>query len=719
MGNSKNFGQVVGMYVGTTAPDNQLLIWYDSTPSQKYHKIYDPSTSSWVALNPEVVTNITYSEIKSAATRNGLPVGKMYKLTDKSNVLAISLTSTKIQYVDTAGNYIVDDLASSKIYHISSDNLTIDGLKGVFSESTGKLNFPFADKTPDFNLDYFFGKVKVGTDWMLAKFSFTKLISQFAGNSLSWKNGLFFNFSEAINSIKDKDGGIVSKSAFNSAVSNLQTNLNNVGKENQKIAEIAQTRLNEATTADQIYGKQLPSAPTAATATDIVRGDTLSTIVNKVQRYINRFKYATGIHLSADYVMASSALKVNNNDTVQSAIAKMVYYQEHPLTTIYMYGTWNANYGPTATSGDPVEITGLKAQNLFTILDKYATWLLSIIYATKIPNSFAPSRCDGKTSSEGERNSTSWRGKNLYEVFASIGEWLEHMEYGLFLPSGWQYATSSATTQIPLPDVGDNYSDVIAKLTGKFAQLGYIFPGRLMSTAVNNVDEKLARTDINLASGEIRLRNSYATTNDKFSQMIITNSGITLNSGGVDYLKAQKDGVLLQSNYDGYKCSVTASGGSASMWAAIFAQHTGNSWNTAAFSAHNYSANSNSYDAAFNRMLVGRLTLNTIDAGGGSYSVTDKCFIINNTVGTTSNVYLPADPPPGTMVFVCPSNKDTGINVFAGGNNGIDTIGESTSVVSCRERGTVHVFVFSMPYSSYSSSQQVGLWSFAAWRNPN
>lgn len=702
MGNSKNFGQVVGMYVGTTAPDNQLLIWYDSTPSQKYHKIYDPSTSSWVALNPEVVTNITYSEIKSAATRNGLPVGKMYKLTDKSNVLAISLTSTKIQYVDTAGNYIVDDLASSKIYHISSDNLTIEGLKGTFSESTGKLNFPFADKTPDFNLDYFFGKVKVGTDWMLAKFSFTKLISQFAGNSLSWKNGLFFNFSEAINSIKDKDGGIVSKNAFISAVLNLQTNLNNVGKENQKIAEIAQTHLNEATTADKIYGKQLPSAPTAATATDIVRGDTLSTIVNKVQRYINRFKYATGIYLSADYAMASSALKVNNNDTVQSAIAKMVYYQEHPLTTIYMYGTWNANYGPTATSGDPVEITGLKAQNLFTILDKYATWLLSIIYATKIPNSFAPSRCDGKTSSEGERNSTSWRGKNLYEVFASIGEWLENININVILGSTWQ--PDPYTAEIKLPLAGDNYSAVIAKLSGKFNQIGNISNGVIESKNTNADNQ--ARTIINLNSAKIDLRSSHSSGNTSQKFAILESDSLTLASSNTSVttkIQLKHDGSIIRVDSSTYDDDAMSYGGLV-----VHSEERGN------FPAIVASAPSASYDAYIPRLRIGMLITKTAFVVGSDYSVNAGrgTFCVFKDTTTERNIWLPSDPPDGTIVYVTNvSNKHCNVCCTDESKNGIDIQGSSSQYITISTRGRIYFFVFAS-LVGYAGENRNGLWQF-------
>lgn len=664
MGNSKNFGQVVGMYVGTTAPDNQLLIWYDSTPSQKYHKIYDPSTSSWVALNPEVVTNITYSEIKSAATRNGLPVGKMYKLTDKSNVLAISLTSTKIQYVDTAGNYIVDDLASSKIYHISSDNLTIDGLKGVFNESTGKLNFPFADKTPAFNLDYFFGKVKVGTDWILAKFSFTKLISQFAGNSLSWKNGLFFNFSEAINSIKDKDGGIVSKSAFNTAISNLQSNLNNVGKENQKIAEIAQTRLNNATTAYQIYGKKLPSAPTAATATDIVRGDTLSTIINKVQRYINRFKYATGIYLREDYAAQSAYVPVNNNDSVQSAISKFHYFLTTPYETakrILLPTNWAPAHGINATQGDANEILNLKGGSVYDIITKLSTWVLSSIYAIRIPSTYTPTQIGVN------RSSLAWRGKTLFDVIESIGEWLDNTGNSVKLSADYIFDSIYKSTY---PKAGDSFDTAIKKLSIKIDLIGDITDGCIQS---KNKVGSYSRTEINLSSATITLRKGdRAFTN-------IESDGITLNdsASGYSYLKPTR--LYIADSSGDTVCDIDAR-----------------------------------YYSYFPKLKAGSFMIDCVTVTT-NYSVTTTSGAFVCAI-SSSNIYvwLPGNPPNGTVVYV--TNAGSGnVNIWCteGSKNGLDNQGTSSQGITISNRGRVYFFIF-VSGLSYSSEGGVrtGLWQY-------
>lgn len=38
---TKNLGQVAGVAIQNTPPTNIALIWYDNTPSQMCHKVYD------------------------------------------------------------------------------------------------------------------------------------------------------------------------------------------------------------------------------------------------------------------------------------------------------------------------------------------------------------------------------------------------------------------------------------------------------------------------------------------------------------------------------------------------------------------------------------------------------------------------------------------------------------------------------------------------------
>ena len=73
-----------------------------------------------------------------------------------------------------------------------------------------------------------------------------------------------------------------------------------------------------------IFGKRLPSDPDTSTGpADILEGDTLQMIVNKIQRWFNSLKWATGIGLSDDYAEATDNFNVNNNDSVETAISKL------------------------------------------------------------------------------------------------------------------------------------------------------------------------------------------------------------------------------------------------------------------------------------------------------------------------------------------------------------------------------------------------------------
>lgn len=321
--NTKNLGQVAGVAIQTTPPSNITLIWYDSTPSQMCHKIYDTAKKQWVIIDQKIVSLITYSEIENIARQSGLPLGKFYQITDRNNALAVAITSTKVQYCDALGNILIDDLGTNIQYHVSSSNLQIDDISGTFSNTGNKLVFLFEELENDIDNDYIFGKTKRENVWKLFKFKLNALVSSETGNSITWNKGLFLNISQIINNLKDKIGGFVSTEKFNETINLQNTAINNVGKENQQIIQNAQNALNKATTAESIYGKKLPSVvATSGNAIDIAKGDELHTIISKIQRYINRFKYATGINLSNNYSSTSKG-KVNNNDTVETAISKL------------------------------------------------------------------------------------------------------------------------------------------------------------------------------------------------------------------------------------------------------------------------------------------------------------------------------------------------------------------------------------------------------------
>lgn len=323
-GNTKNLGQVAGVHIGNTPPSNIVLIWYDNTPSQKRHKVYDPTLQQWVVLDQNIISAITYSELVNMAKNTGLSVGEWFQITDRSNALALAVTSTKVQYSDAIGNILIDDLGTNIQYHVTSSNLSIDDVVGVFDEVNKKLVFQFNEYTPDFTADdYLFGKVKRTNVWSLAKYKLSSFLSKVTGNSITWNGGFFFSFSNELKNALDKKGGVVSKDTYDSDKAQLETSINNVGKDNQSIIQNTQAAITKETTDDAIYGKKLPSISTTGEPIDVAKGDTLLNIVAKFQRWVNRFKYATGIRVSTDFAAKEGGLNINNNDTVDNALRKV------------------------------------------------------------------------------------------------------------------------------------------------------------------------------------------------------------------------------------------------------------------------------------------------------------------------------------------------------------------------------------------------------------
>lgn len=315
----------------TLPPENTILIWFDNTPSQKCHKVYDAAKKTWVILDQNIISLITYSELVNIARNVGLSIGKFYQIKDKSNALALAITTTKVQYDDSMGNILIDDLGSNIQYHVTSQNLSIDDIRGVFNESNKTLVFRFDEQVPDFTAnDYILGKIQRNNIWSLAKYRLSSFLSRVAGNSITWNGGFYFNFSNTLKNYFDKKGGVVAKDTYDTDMNQLNLSIQNVGKANQEITGNAAKAITDATTPTAIYNKQLPSAlETGGEAIDIAKGDKLVTIISKIQRYINRFKYATGIKLTSEFSEISSNGKVNNNDSLETAIAKLQNQQSN------------------------------------------------------------------------------------------------------------------------------------------------------------------------------------------------------------------------------------------------------------------------------------------------------------------------------------------------------------------------------------------------------
>ena len=323
---SKNIGQVAGLFIGTAAPANTTLIWYDS--ASRVHKVYNTSLGAWTVLDQQSISSITYSSLVNRAATTGLTQGQWFKITDRSNALALAITSTKVQYADNSGALVINDLGTNIQYHVTSGNLLIDDIAGVYDTSTGKLLFSFEEGDPlmdtgTTNVDYVLGISKRGNARSFKKWKFSKLLSVNANNDISWASGFFLNFGAKLRSYFDVEGGVVSKESFDNFQMTQQQTIQQIAQnEQQAIQQVANT-IAQATDPVQIYGKQLPTAPTAGTPVDIVQGDTLSTIINKIQRWINKFKVATGIKVSPSFAPAPNDDAINNTDTVDNALRKV------------------------------------------------------------------------------------------------------------------------------------------------------------------------------------------------------------------------------------------------------------------------------------------------------------------------------------------------------------------------------------------------------------
>jgi hypothetical protein len=323
---TRNLGQVAGLWVGTSAPANTSLIWWDSTPAIQLHKVYDAASSTWVALKSDAISSITYSELETIASGDGFTVGTWYKITDRGNTLALAITETKLQYVDQNGNSVIDDVGTSVTYLINSDNLYIDDIQGVFDTTTKTVTFTFTEQTvPDAD-DYVLAKRSIGGVWGFIKIKLQKLISTATNNSITWNNGLYMNFTQNLQNKYDANGGVVSKQAFDQTVGELNSAISSVGGNMNNVINQAKQYTDQKTTDTEIYGKRLTQNPTQGAASDIVQGDTLSGIVSKVQRWFNTLRWASGVKIDSNFVPETTAKNIDNSDTVLTAMQKLQYY---------------------------------------------------------------------------------------------------------------------------------------------------------------------------------------------------------------------------------------------------------------------------------------------------------------------------------------------------------------------------------------------------------
>lgn len=678
MSNTKNLGQVSGVFIGKSAPNNTTLIWYDDTPSQMCHKIYDSVTNSWKALSPDIVSNTTYSELVSNAQKNGLSVGKHYVITDKSNVLAIAVTATKVQYIDSLGNILIDDLGTNIQYHVSSSNLLIDDLSGVFNYDSNKLVFTFTEQTQiDENEDFFFGKVRRGTKYVLSKFRISSLISKTSDNSISWNKGLFFSFKNAVNKVLNKAGGIVGYDEYGKKMNQIDTSLENVSKNNQQIAENAEKSITEKTADSAIYNKKIQSSIDVASAPgDILKGDTLFIIISKIQRWINRFKFANGISISKNFADAKTQQYINNNDTVESAFAKVQYMLKNPTTSGMLPEGWST--AAISHSGESVE---------------------------------------GKTAFQYDGNPKA--GDSIFYAFAKIVDFMDGVGKFGKLSTQWS-EIPFIHTEVNYPTAGETIDSAFSKLVAKLKQIGNITYGKIISE----------NTIFDLFGGTLR----FARANKEFSKLY--SWGLSVNEDNMSLPQANEqdysaqyygNGVVLKKSgninpyfqvnksrffYEIDTTTINKNG----MYSAAYIETTEDyGGQSCAFQAYASGSGKDTFDAYFSKLKIGSITFNTTFITAGTHYITrDKGLVVWNG-SSSANFYLPENPDNGLMILIA-QVSNSGFNIYAQGGDEIDTIGESNQKVSINERGCVFAFIY-VSGASYSGKTTTGLWQCAKWDN--
>ena len=327
-GQTENLGQIAVLWISAYQPENNKLIWYDTI--SRIHKVYETSTGNWVPLNPQIVTNATLDDVRTQAQHYGLSIGKFYYLTDVGS-LAVAVSVTKIWYVDSNGNYIVNDLISTVQAYVNSDNLLIDGTKGVYDLVTGKLVFAFTTiengELADENNDYIAMRRKNGSVWSWIKLRLKNLISGENGNNITWNKGLYFSLLNSLREIVNHQGGVVGYDSYQSDKQQMTNSINQIAESNRTVLNAAKQYTDQETAAAKIYGKKHsgawnvvnnpPNTPNAAA--------TLDEILQILVSWANVLQKAGKIGLDNDFAAAGKTGDISSADSVRSAIEKLVY----------------------------------------------------------------------------------------------------------------------------------------------------------------------------------------------------------------------------------------------------------------------------------------------------------------------------------------------------------------------------------------------------------
>lgn len=321
-------GTVAGISIGTTPPSNPAIIWYDTT--DKLHKNYDASLGQWIPMSQAIVSEIgDFNDlINKANLPGGLPIAAFYNVLKRDadaqwNTMVWVVGQTRIQYVDKLNNIIVEDLAGqgTTTQYVASTNYFFDNIVATFDQKTSKLNYTFQQLTDNPALeDVLYGMRVINNIPTLVKRTVKSLLSNSSKNSLGFVNGLYFDFSAAMN------GVIVSEQTGDTQVpgyKQYKADYVAIEKAFADVSKIINDWQNGSSV--MIFGAKLievnPVTATVAAPQDLTTQDDLKTALNKIQGWYNRLKLSTGMSLSPAYAPAANKSRYPQaGDTVEQAI---------------------------------------------------------------------------------------------------------------------------------------------------------------------------------------------------------------------------------------------------------------------------------------------------------------------------------------------------------------------------------------------------------------
>lgn len=323
-------GTIAGISIGTTPPSNPAIIWYDTT--DKLHKSYDASLGQWVPMSQAIVAEIAdFNDlINKANLPGGLPIAAFYNVIKRDadsqwNTMVWVVGQTRIQYVDKQNNIIVEDLAGqgTATQYVASTNYFFDNVVATFDQQTSRLNFTFQQVTDNPAMqDVLFGSRIINDNPTLVKRTVKSLLSTSSNNSLSFVNGLYFDFSAAMNGVivseQENDTQVVGYKQYTADYAAMDKTFTEVTKiindwQNGSQQMIFSARLIEVN----------PVTATIAAPQDLTTTDDLKMALNKIQGWYNRLKLATGMSLSSAYKAdpATKGVMPAGGDPVEKAIA--------------------------------------------------------------------------------------------------------------------------------------------------------------------------------------------------------------------------------------------------------------------------------------------------------------------------------------------------------------------------------------------------------------